>query len=416
MLGLAAVPAFAAPAQDGDNSPILGGNLLDTQVVEGRAWTLEGRFGTIYDTNFRRTVDPVAAVRLSPLLHFGLGLPVGRQQLFFGADVGRDIVVNQPGFNRGRYAVGGGIEWRLGTRCSGMIGAEAYQRLTIVSEQATLTNNVQSVEAFAGSLGCRSATGFGFGGSVDHRTYRNDTPVRAPYDLRSMVFAPNISYGTQTIGTFSLTTTFNSTTYPNRATPTPDGFVEEGIKIFNGRLGYSRTFGTRLQLDVGISRLKTTPRPDTVLTIINGQVVPVSRQSFSGAGFDASLTYQPSPRMGLNLVATRNVTVSPNVGAQFIVRNAYGADFTYSLGPSIDLGLGGRILKNQYERSFTTASEIARNHDNTKRLYVSLDYSPVPLYSIGVELAHQWRRADPVLFDFNSTTARLNLRVKLGRG
>jgi hypothetical protein len=412
---IVAAPAIAA-SRDGDDAPAVGNGLLQTPIVEGRAWTLIGSVGTLYDTNFRRTPVAEAAVRLTPLLHVGAGLPVGRQQLFFGADIGRDIVINQPEFSRGRYAVGGGLEWRLGSRCSGLVGAEALQRLTLISDQAQLTNNVQTTGVVAGSASCITATGFGFGGSVEHVAISNDLAQRKPYNLRSTVFAPNLSYGTPNLGQFSLTATFNSTVYPNRTALTSSGLVDEGIHIFNGRFGYQRTLGARLQLAVGLSYLKSSPRPTSILGIVNGQIVSVPRDSFSGSGYDGSLTYHPSSRMTLGLEASRNVTVSPNVGAQFVIRNTYGADVNYAIGPSLDLNFGGRILRNQYKRSFTSSGEIARNADNVKRVYVVLDYSPVPLYSLAFEIAHQWRRSDPVDFNFDSTTARLNLRVKLGRG
>lgn len=417
MLGTASLSQAAAQtAASDDDGPILAGNILSTPVVQGRAWTLEGRFGARYDSNFRRRADGEAAWRLSPLVHFGAGMPFGRQQLFFGADLGRDIIINQKRFSRGRYAVGGGVEWRLGNRCSGVVGAEAIQRQTFVTEQAELVENAQKSAVFGGSVGCRTATGLSAGGSFERRNVTNDSEARAPFDLRSTIFAPNISYGNPTLGQFSLSGTFNSTDYSNRLALTPDGLVEEGIRIFNGRLGYSRTFGTRLSIGLGLSYIKTDAKPAAVIELVGNQLVLVPRDTFSGSGYDGSISYQPSSRMNFNLVASRNVNVSPNVGAQFIIRNSYGADLGYRFGPSINFATGGRIAVNQYRNSFTTPGEQARNRDNIKRVYASLDYAPVPLYSVGVEIAHQWRRSDPEIFSFDSTTARLNLRVKLGRG
>lgn len=413
--GIFATSALAA-IDNGDDPPINGGNLLQTAVTDGRAWRIRGQVGTLYDSNILRTPTGEDAVRLSPVVAFNAGLPAGRQQLFFGAEYGRDIVFTQERLNRGRNAIGGGVEWRVGRACSGVIGAERFERLSVVTEQAELVNNVQTGVVFAGSIGCRTPTGIGFGGSVQRQTLSNDLDIRLPFDLNSTIFAPNISYGTPTIGQFSVTGTFNSTSYPNRQLATADGIVDDGIKIFQGRFGYQRGFGSRLRLNIGASYLKSSPEPDTQLAVVDNQVVSVPRGGFSGSGYDVSIDYTPSTRLALTLLARRNVQVSPNVGALFLVRTDFGADVSYNLNPSMSAGAGALLSMSDYKQSFTSPGEIARVSDNTKRFYVNFDYSPVKLYTIRLDLVHQLRRSDPVDFNFDSTSVRLNLIVNFGRG
>jgi hypothetical protein len=399
-----------------DDPPVNSGNLLQTSAVDGRAWQLRGQLGGLYDSNINRRIGGEAAWRLSPLVGFSAGLPVGRQQLFIGAEYGRDIVFTQERLNRGRNSIGGGMEWRLGRACSGVIGAERFQRLSVVTEQSELVDNVQTGVVYAGSIGCRTPTGIGFGGSVQKRIVTNDLETRMPFDLTSTVFAPNFSYGTPSIGQFSVTTTFNSTYYPNRFVATTDGIVEDGINIFSGRFGYQRAFGSRLSLSLGASYLKSTPEPDSQLAIVDNAIVSVPRGGFSGTGYDATIDYTPSQRLAVNLLVRRNVQVSPNVGALFIIRTDFGANVTYRLNPSISTGLGGLLTTSDYEQSFSSPGEAARISDNTKRFYANISYSPVKLYSLRLEVAHQLRRSNPVDFNFDSTSVRLNLNVNFGRG
>ena len=413
--GIFAGAATAAVGND-DDPPVNGGNLLQTAVTEGRAWRLRGQISSLYDNNILRSPDPDGAVRLSPVANFNAGLPVGRQQLFFGVEYGRDIVFTQERLNRGRNAIGGGVEWRVGRACSGVIGAERFERLSVVTEQAELLNNVQTGVVLAGSIGCRTPTGIGFGGSAQRRTMSNDLDVRAPFDLNITIFAPNLSYGTPTLGQFSVTTTFNSTRYPNRQLVTADGIVDDGIRIFSGRFGYQRGFGSRLQLSVGASYLKSSPQPATQLAIVDNQVVSVPRGGFSGSGFDVSLDYTPSTRLAMSLLARRNVQVSPNVGALFVLRTDFGGDVSYRMNPSMSFNLGALLSKSDYKQSFSSPSETARTSDNTKRVYAGFDYSPVKLYTLQLQVAHQLRRSDPADFNFDSTSVRLNLIVNFGRG
>jgi hypothetical protein len=407
--------ALAAPDDDG-TSPINAPNLLQTQIIEGRSWRVSGSIATMYDSNVQRTADAEGAVRLSPLLSGGVGLPVGRQQFFLGASYGRDIVFTQERFNRGRNSIGGGVAWKLGAACSGVIGAERLERLALFIEQDSLENNVLTTVAGAGSINCRTATGIGFGGSVQQRSATNDLESREPFDLRSTIYAPNISYGTPTIGQFSLTATFNSTAYPNRTILTASGNVEDGIQIFSGRFGYQKTFGSRLLLSVGASYQKATPRPETQLQIVGNEIVSVPRGGFSGSGYDVTLEYTPSKRLAVSLLASRNVQVSPNVGALFVVRNDLGIDGSYRLNPSMSVGVGARLIKSDYEESFTVSNVAPRSNDTTKRFYANFDYSPVKLYTVRFDVAHQLRRSDQDVFNFDSTTVRLNLIVNLGRG
>ena len=414
---LVAGPVIAAPSIDGDNQPVVSSGLLTTPVVEGRNWTAAASLNTVFDSNYRRAPVPESALRLSPALILGAGLPLGRQQLFVGANFGRDFTLGHPEFNRNRSGIGGGIAWRVGARCSGLIGGEHQNRLNQVFEQVEFTPNVQKINVVAASARCQSSTGFGVGGSVRHEDIENDRLQRQAFNLRSTVYAPNISYGTPTIGQFSLGATFNDTTYSGRLVPTPVGFQLDGIKMFSGRVGYSRALGSRLRLSLGASYLKTTPRPATQLSFDpNGLVIEVQRSTFSGSGYDGSIGYQASPRLRFDISGSRNVRVSPNVGASFIVTQAFSADMAYRLGSKLEFGIGANRLQNDYKNSFVSPDEpVLRVSDRTHRIHAQLDYAPVALYSVGFVVSHQWRESNPAIFDFKSTTASLRLRVKFGR-
>ena len=417
---MATIPAAAAPSVDGDNQPITSAGVLSTRVTRGRNWRLGVRLNALSDSNYRRRPEGLeeSALRLTPVVDAGVGLPVGRQQLFVGGSIGRDYFINKPLRNRNRWQLGGGVAWRLGSRCSGIIGAETRRRLVQLDDQSEFTDNVQTSNDIGASANCQTATGLGFGGSVRHDDTSNDTPNRMVFDSRSTTYSPSISYGNRSLGQFSLGATVSNISFTNRPVPTPAGFVEDGLRSLNGRAGYSRTLGSRLQLTAGLSYLRTTPKPGTVLAIDpNGQVVVVPREPFSGTGYDFSLAYQPSTRLSVVVAGDRGVSASRNVGALFTIRQGVSADINYKVGPSIDVGAGVSRRTNEYKGSFVSAAEPQpRISDQFERVYAQIDYSPVSLYSIGVEVAHQRRKSNPSTFNFASTTALLRLRVSLGRG
>lgn len=418
--GTIAAPALAAPGNAADNQVISSGGLLATPIARGRNWKVALNVNTLADSNFRTRPagEEESALRITPTIEAGAGLPIGRQQFYIGGTIGRDYFINKSFFNRNRWSAGTGVAWRLGSRCNGIIGAETLRQLVQVDEQAEFTANVQTTNTVAASANCQTAAGLGFGGSVRHDNASNDTPNRAAFDYRSTTYAPRITYGNGALGQFSLGASFGIVRYSARPVPTPSGFVVDGIDSLNGRFGYSRTLGSRLQVSAGVSYLKTTPKPAVILGLdATGQIIAVPREPFSGTGYDVSLGYRPSTRLSINVSGDRGVSTGLNVGALFTIRQGWSVDVRYKIGPSIDFGIGAARRTNQYKGSFVTPGEAQlRINDRFERVFAELDYSPVSLYSIGVEVAHQRRKSNPSTFDFRGTTALLRLRVKLGRG
>ena len=423
-MAIAAGTVLSAPAtaQGVDSGPPLAttGGLLSTRVSQGRTWQVGIGVETLADSNYRLlpTGFEESALRITPVIEGGAGLPIGRQQLYIGGLIGRDFFINKSEFNRNRWSLGAGVIWRLGARCSGVVGAETQEQLLQVDELGRFTANVQTTNTAAASANCQTATGLGFGGSVRLENASNDTPERAAFDYRSTTYAPSISYGNDTLGRFSIGASFGSVSFPRRPVVTIAGLEQDGTRNLNGRLGYSRTMGTRLQVSAGVSYLKTTPQPSAVLALdTNGQVISVPRDPFSGTGYDVSLVYQPSSRLTVNILGDRGVNSSGNVGALFTIRQGLSVNMNYKIGPSLNFGLGAARTTNDYRGSFVVPGEIQqRLSDRFERVYAKLDYSPVRLYSIGVEVAHQRRKSNPAIFDFAGTTALLRLRVNLGRG
>lgn len=414
---LSSWPAHAAPSTAGDDAPLQSSGLIGQPVINGRNWRLSGSVRTLYDSNFRRLPTAESAWRVSPLAQVAVGLPIGRQQFYVGGDVGRDLFLGKTGFDRNRYRVGGGLAWRLGSRCSGSLVGEYTSRLSQTSDLAEFVDNVQKAQVYGASANCQLATGLGFGGSVRRNIIDNDRVQRRQFDLRSTTISPQISYGRPSLGQFSIGGTINDIVYPNRQVITSAGPFEDRLKIYSARFGYQRNFGTRIQLTAGLSYNKAEPNPATQLVFQGGQLVSISRDGFSGSGYDLALTMKPSQRLTVTAIGTRDVSATPNVGAAFVVNQQYGLDMNYAIGPALTFGLGGTRNVRDYRGGFPTLDERrVRVRDEVNRVYAQLDYAPVPLYAIGIEVAHQQRTSNPADFNYKSTTAMLNLRVKLGKG
>lgn len=422
--GLGTAPAMAAPSTAGDDPAFGDSGLTTVGPVSGRGWRLGATMTTLFDENILRAGDGTnirpgaerADFRFSPIVNAAIGLPVGRQQLFLGGELGRDFYARNTRLDRNRYAIGGGINARVGTRCTGTVAADYSSRQVLVSELAELVPNSQETLTYGATAVCQSAVGLGFGGTIQRIERRNDSLTRQLFDLDSTVFAPQISYARPNLGRFALSGSLNKVRYPERQVLLPDGnLVDDGVNITSARFGYSREVGSRFTVAAGVSYLSAKPQPTTIVVGLTPPTV-TDRETFSGPGFDGSLTYRAGARLTATVNASRNVTASANVGAQFQVYQRYGLDLDYKLGSAISLGSGITYDKRDYEGSFTSLEEqTLRVQDKITRVYGQIAYSPVPLYSVSFEVAHQNRDSLPDDFSFASTSALLRLRVNLGR-
>lgn len=411
--------AQAAPSQAGYDPPLRPAGFLSIPQVEGRSYTLAATLLTVYNSNFVQSGNSQDAVRLSPGVEAAIGTQVGRQQLYVGGTLGRDIVLGLSRFNRNRYAIGAGANLRAGTRCTGNLGGQFQRRQLLQSDVVELVDNVQREVVAGVAMNCQGPVGIGFGGTTTYRTLRNDRAQRQIFDSNILTMAPQISYASPALGAFSIGGSFSRVRYPSRFLLTADGVEPDGIDIRSGRIGFSRALGTRLSVTLGASVIDAKPRPDRQLVPgpVVGQIVEVERDGFSGSGFDATLRMQLGARATITASADREARGGGNAGSLLVVSNAYGLDLDYRLTPAITAGIGGTINKQRYVSSFVSPDEpVRRISDDIKRFYGQLSYSPRPRFSVSAEVAHQERQANPAIFSFSNTTGSLTMRVQFGRG
>ena len=429
---LAAVQAIAAPSTAGDDPGFAASGLTSVAPVTGRGFYIRPSLRTVYDSNTLRIGDGLVPanggqrsdLRISPLVSMSFGLPVGRQQLFVAGDLGRDIFLNNKQLDRARYSIGGGINLRAASRCTATVAADFNSRQVLVSVIDELVPNLQETLSYGGTASCQSPVGFGFGGTVRRIEVRNDTLIRQQLDFTGLLYTAQLSYAIGNIGSFSASGSLNKVGYPNRPIILLGGGIDaDGVDILSGRIGYLRPLGSRLALTLGVSYLSARSQPETILQLAQAlppalpglAVVPLDRTPFSGVGYDASITYRPSRRMTATLQAARDVRTSAFIGAQFQVQTSFGADIDYRLGSSITAGAGITFDRFRYFDGIVIGAVGRRDLDEISRVYGSLVFAPVKLYTLSAEVSYQKRNSLPLAFSFDNVSAVLSLRVNFGK-
>ena len=439
LTALVAAAAWPVPAsaqnRAGDDEEPQGRVTTAVAPVEGRGFRIGASLHTLYDSNILRlgkgfNLQPGQSrsdFRITPQINAAAGIPIGRQQLFIGGDYGHDFYGKDTYLNRDRYSIGGGAIWRLGRACSGSVTGEYKRRQSLLSESSVRTDNTQEIQNYAAVGDCAPPIGIGFGGSATYGATNNQNVLRQSFDSRETGFDAHLNYGAPALGQFSLGGSYSRISYPSRSlfvSNPAGGFdsVGDHLNIFSGRVSYARAIGARLSVNASGSYIKVQPDPTDVVNFVmipgfGNFPIPNARAGYSGPGFTLGVDYHPGVRLSANLNASRNVTSSPSVGAQFVIRDSVAAAIDYKLGPSLTTTLGGSYDRRQYKGSFATAEEpLARQKDSFTRVFGRVSYAPRPLYAIDLEVAHQNRSAVPSVYNFSSTSAAVTLRVKFGRG
>lgn len=416
----------AAPASDGIGSVL--GNGLGVLV---KGLSINAQVTTLYESNIRRqgrgvrnANDDLSDFRISPSVVVSNVMSVGRQQIYVQGEYGRDYYARNSDLNRDRYGIVGGINARAGNFCTGNLAGYFRSRQTLASESSIGFSNLIETTNVSASANCQRPVGIGFGVSASHDERDNKDVARNLFDSRTNTFGANLNYTLPVLGTFSLGGSYSDIKYPRRTTivgtPAAPALSGDGVSIYSGNVGYRRSVGPRLTVNVGGSYYVAKPKPRNVLVQPLPPLpffLPQSRDDFSGAGYLFGLAYRPSARLTADLRAGRDISQSSNVGALFVVRDSIGLDLGYNLGPSISTGVGATYDIRRYRNGFASIEEpIARVRDNIGRVYARVTYSPRRLFDLDFEVGHQRRNSNPSIYDYSSTSAALTLRVKFGRG
>lgn len=404
-------PAAVVPTTTGSLSREFTGNGAQG-AIEGRGYSIEGSVSSLYDSNILRDGGFFAQGRslgdflITPSATLRAGLPIGRQQIFGSATLGRDFYIRNTDFDRTRLNIGGGANLQAGPNCQGSLFAQYSEQQ---GRQLDLVNNAPSLQqdtVYQVNAGCGRARGLGFGGGFTRAETGNGSPLFALFDSTTSTFTANTRYSGGRLGTITLSGTYSDVSYPERGTVAPLN-RGEGVNVYSGQIAYRREIGPSISANLGVSYINVEPKQSAGAT-------PGGTRGYSGPGFDLSLTYRPGARLSGTVVASRSVTASSNVGASYAIDGSYGLDINYKLSPRLSAAAGGSINTRDYRGSFISPVDpVVRSSDTLHRVFASLSYAPTRLYSVDLLVAQQGRRSSPSVFNFDSTSAAVTLRVKI---
>ena len=407
---------------DNDDEPQAAPSAVPGLIGYSRGLSLGASITSRYEDNLGRQAIPDDGFRIRPQVTGSYGLGFGRGGLFVQGNYARDFIFgNSLIAPADRLMVGGGLDFQL-ARCTGQAGGSWRRGLSFATD-ASLFGGFSQETATAGfAAQCRLGGAFSVNGSVlrsDVKTLRNGAaqPFSTAFDMKRWAYSAGVGFGTAALGQMSLTGSISDSTMPGRLLLTPEGLVEDGLTQRSVRLGYQRRLGTKINVSAGVSYLDTQPSSTTTVLFIDGLPQIVDRPGFKGAGYDATIDVNLSPRLGMQLTAGRNTNATGIVGAQFAISTFWAAQVSYRLGTRYTIAAGFNRRDSTYRGAFVSPLDpVRRGSDEFNRIFAQLGGRLGQRLRFSFDVTHNRRRSNPAFLNFNSTGVGLNLGIQLGRG
>lgn len=414
--------ASAGPG-DNDDDALRAPTAVPGLTGYNRGLSLGASIATRYDSNISRLPVADDGWRIRPQVTAGYGLGLGRGGLFVQGNYGRDLVYGAPRVSQSnRLMLGGGVDFQLSS-CTGQAGGSWRRGLSFVSDASQFGGFTQETATAGFAAQCRLGNALSFNGSVLRSEIQtvsnrgNTQPFSTAFNVERWSYSAGVGFGTPALGQFSLGGSITDSRMPGRLVLTPTGLVEDGLDQRSARFGYSRRFGTKINVSAGISYLDTQPKTTSSVIFIDGVPQVVDRPGFKGLGYDVALDVNLSRRMGLSATAGRNTSANGVVGAQFTIANFWAAQIDYRLGTRYTVAAGVNMRNSQYRGAFNSPLDpVRRVSDDFTRIFAQVGGRFGDRLRVTLDVAHNRRRSNPSALNFNSTSVGLSLGYQLGRG
>lgn len=408
LLSTVAAWSSAVAQQANPLAPVVRENSVTADVAEA------------YDSNVAEASEQVAAERhlklsdliFSPEISATGFLPIGRESLFIAATGRYDFYSRNHILDRQGVDAAAGANLQLSS-CKGTLtgGYGAHQTeledITGPTQTTSVVRSTTDQELVQLSASCGRPIGLrpSFSVSQSYLTYSDQT--LAP--LNNHVFAANggLAYVQPAFGSLQVYGSYSEIAYdhpfafevlnPNPPPPTDLITIKNGSDVYGAGLRYDRTVGSRLEGTVSAGYLSVQP-----FAAIN--------PSFSGATYNADLTYNLSSRATLHAQAGRLTQPSAQLGASYYIQNTYESDAAYTLTSRWKVKVGYSHETRDYsipQKSAETAQLIQNEaidtvtagtrYDLSAHFYVALDY--------------QWRNRDSNLEEYNFNNHHVTLKL-----
>lgn len=369
-----------------------------------RGFSAQAGLRASYEDNVFRSTTTLAGnkkadYRLTPSVNLRYDVPVGRQGFYVEGNAGYNFYARNDNFNRGWWGAGTGVNWRLGTRCSGLVSAGYSESQSDFGDLGIAVDNLEKKQRYGFDVSCAGPVGIGVVAGVDYSKSDNSLPGRILGDLRTFGYNAGLLYRSVLIGDITLRYMHEDRKYPNRFI----GPEQDGLQVDRVQLAVTRPLGARLVGSAGISYIWTDPDVSVY-------------DKFKGTGWNGDLSYLVSPKLSVGVSASRDVTSSPAIDSSYQITRAFGGWATYKISSITSLSLGAndqrRKFKGQFSNPLLPFIIPLRSTEKTRNYYAELGYTPSDRWGLSLRYQYSKRDSDSSFYDYDGNSVILNATVR----
>lgn len=391
----------------GDDAPFLSG--LD--ILAGIGFNISGQLETEYSDNIARVSDdrPLGTRYRSkddwvfrPSVSVSAGRPVGRQQLFVNASLGRDFYARNTLLDKNRFQVDGGLNWALGTRCGGRVQGSYSNRGTQFGTFEVVVPSTQERLNFLASANCRTSTGISGNISYNRNKVTNSTddPLgvidRSFADVRSQGINGGVGYPIAGRGEIGLQGNWTEQEFSNQLLATGE---LNGSQIYGANLFGNYRLGSSLRATGGIGKSWINPR------------APLA-EGFSGLTWNLGLNYS-GPRLGASVSSGRSANGSSGGSSNYSIGSFFNTSVSYRANPRLSFAGGLATSTTDYRGLVQIPDTLDIRSSKLRRYFVGADYRLNRIVAFSFDFNHQNRSSQPVSSSYKVNTVGLTVRAAI---
>ena len=374
----------------------------NSQAVSELSFDLNGR----YDSNIARSSAARAALRgleqadyvLSPTVTINLARPVGPHRISVRGTLGYNFHARNSQLDRERIGIETGLDLALGP-CRLDTTARINRQQSDLADIAFFTatpidtvRNTETIQSYSGNLSCGDRVGLRPLAGIEYQTARNSAVSRDRAEYDSVRYETGVQYVSPTIGKISLFASRRDVDLVSqRLIAGPQIGRNDGYRVTEYGVRFSRDIGTRLQLDTSAARSELASRNSAV-------------RGTSGFVWNGQLTALLGSRLRATLATGRQISNSLASDATYVISRPSSLRLTYAVNDRMQIDAGGSITARRYNYAFVPTTDVIERE--TRRIYdAGVSYTAGRNWRLRASVGRDQRNANGTVFDYRGTFA-----------
>ncbi len=295
-------------------------------------------------------------------------IPVGAQHFFIDGTYGITRYRDNTSLNSSNYVVNGGVDWVFTSRCSGRLIATDRQTQAPIEELTSFSNN--NIHTVSGKEFAKCSVSDHFNVIMDSGLSRttNSLGTLTVNDYDQYYLRGGLEYSIADLNTIGGKVTYTNSDYFNRSALTSPGLAT-GLEQTEYAIYFRRMLTPKLEFvgSLGFTESTTTSSFTS------------SSSSFTKPTYSASLNWQATPKLLINVTTAQTVTPPQSIIADYQQNQTNSVSATYFYSPKLTFsGAVGQSHQTNPTESGVVASSILRDQ---KVFFTELrtNYSITPL-------------------------------------